>query len=178
MEASASQVVGSSPAVGEFALHVYKQVHREQIAAEQFENVKEIHQEPLPERIEELIVNALIPRSVELIEDIPVPQQQLIAEETTLNTSSTSTSSATPGVPSATPVSVIEYVALAPVIELSPEELSALKTLQNVFHEKHMEVDRYVLVLKREKEKLRLLGECSFVPPHDLEVLRRHVQHG
>ena len=34
VEASASQVVGSSPAVGESALPVYKQVHREQIDAE------------------------------------------------------------------------------------------------------------------------------------------------
>ena len=57
------------------------------------EGVKEIHQERLPERIEE-IVNAPVPHSVELIEDIPVLQEQLIAEETTLNTSPTSTSSA------------------------------------------------------------------------------------
>ena len=41
-----------------------------------------------------------------------------------------------------------------------------------------MEVDRCVLVLKREKEKLRLLEECSFVPPRDLEELRRHTQTG
>ena len=45
------------------------------------EGVKEIHQERLPERIEELIVNAPIPHSVELIEDIPVPQEQFIAVE-------------------------------------------------------------------------------------------------
>ena len=72
-----------------------------------------------------------------------------------------------------TPVSVIEYVAPALVIKPSPEELSALESLQNDIHKKQMEVDRRVLVLKREKDKLRLLEECSFVPPHDLEVLRR-----
>ena len=177
MEASASQVVGSFTAVNESAPPVFEQVYQEQIAAdpgsfertqqrtvenivhvpipqiqEQFvEGVKEIHQERLSERIEELTVNAPIPRIVELIEDIPVPQEQLIAEETTVNTSSTSTSSATPGVPSATPVSVIEYVAPAPAIEPSPEEFSALESLP---------------LLKREKEKLRLLQECSFVPLH------------
>ena len=69
------------------------------------EGVKEIPQERLPERFDEQIVNIPIPRSVELIEAIPVSQEQLIPEETTLNTSSTSTNSATHRVPSATPVS-------------------------------------------------------------------------
>ena len=36
-----------------------------------------------------------------------------------------------------------------------------------------MEVARGVLVLKREKDRLRLLEECSSVPPCDLEELRR-----
>ena len=75
------------------------------------EGVKEIHQERLLKRIEELIVNAPVPHSVELIEDIPVPQEQLIAEETTLNTSSMSTSSAPP---SAALAPVIEYNAPTP----------------------------------------------------------------
>ena len=126
MEASASQVVGSFPAVNESAPPAFEQVYQEQIASdpESFERtqqrtvanivhvpipqiqvqfldgVKEIHQERLPERIEELIVNAPI-------EDMPVPQEQLIAEETTLSTSSMSTSSAPPS------------AALAPVIELN-----------------------------------------------------------
>ena len=56
-------------------------------------------------------MNAPVPHSVELIEDIPVPQEQLIAEETTLNTSSTSTSSAPP---SAALAPVIEYKAPTP----------------------------------------------------------------
>ena len=144
VEASASQVVGLFPAVNESAPPVFEQVYQEQIAADpgsfectqqrtvenivhvpipqiqvQFvEGVKEIHQERLPGRIEELIVCvAPIPHSVE---DIPVPQEQLIAEETTLNTSSTSTSNATPGVPSATPIPVIEGVTPAPVVTFHP----------------------------------------------------------
>ena len=52
VEASAPQVAGPIPAVGESALVVYKQVHRKQIAAEQFlESVKEVPQERLPGRI-------------------------------------------------------------------------------------------------------------------------------
>ena len=47
-----------------------------------------------------------------------------------------------------------------------------LEPLQNAFHEKQMEVDRGVLVLKREKDRSRLL-ECSSAPPCDLEELRR-----
>ena len=74
-----------------------------------------------------------------------------------------------PGVPCATPVSVIEYVAPAPATE--PEELSALEFLRNIYHEKQVEVDRCVAVHKRETEKLRLLEECSCVPPRD-EVRR------
>ena len=36
-----------------------------------------------------------------------------------------------------------------------------------------MEIDRGVLVLKSEKDKLRLHEECSSAPPYDLEELRR-----
>ena len=57
------------------------------------------------------------------------------------------------------------------VIEPSPAELFALESLQNIIHEKQMEVDRCVLVLKCETEKLRLLEECSFVPPRGIEEL-------
>ena len=118
------------------------------------EGVKEIHQERLPERIEELI------------EDTPAP----------LNTSSTSTSSTSSGISSATQVPALEEMALA--LEPSPAELSALESLQNVVHEKQMEVDRCVLVLKREKEKMRLLKECSLVHPREIEEVRRHIQAG
>ena len=48
-----------------------------------------------------------------------------------------------------------------------------LESLQNVLHEKQMEVDRGVLVLKREKDRLWLLEECSYAPSCDLEELRR-----
>lgn len=47
------------------------------------EGVEEIHQERLPEWIEELIVNAPVPHSMELIEDLLAPQEQLIVQETT-----------------------------------------------------------------------------------------------
>ena len=36
-----------------------------------------------------------------------------------------------------------------------------------------MEVDRDVLVLKREKDRLRLLEESSSAPPCDLDEMRR-----
>ena len=62
----------------------------------------------------------------------------------------------------------MEYIALtSPVTDSLPEpgpaELSALESLQNVG----------VLMLKREKDRLRLLEECSSAPPRDLEELRR-----
>ena len=68
----------------------------------------------------------------------------------------------------------MEYIAPASQVTYSlpepgPAELSALESLQNVIHEKQMEVDdRGVLVLKREKDKLRLLEEwfeCSSSRP-------------
>ena len=108
---------------------------------------------------------------IDLIGDTPVPQEPLISEETTLNTSSTSTSSA-PSI--ATPVLVIEHMAHAH--EPSPEELTSLESLQHIIHEKQVEVDRCVRVLKRDTEKLRLLEKCSYVPPRDLEELRRANQ--
>ena len=65
VEASASQVVDSSPAVDESALPVYKQVHQEQISAEQFvESVKEVPQERLPEPIEVPNKNTPIPHCI------------------------------------------------------------------------------------------------------------------
>ena len=73
----------------------------------------------------------------------------------------------------ARPAPVVEDVAPAPVIEPS-----ALEALQNIIHEKQVEVDRCVQMLKRETEKLRLLEECSFAPPRDLEELRRAIQAG
>ena len=48
-----------------------------------------------------------------------------------------------------------------------------LESLQNVLHEKQIEDDRGVLVLKREKDRLLLLEECSSAPPCDLEDLLR-----
>ena len=65
MEASASQVVDSSPVVDESALPVNKQIHREQIAAEQIvESVKEVPQERLPEPIEVPSKNSPSPHSI------------------------------------------------------------------------------------------------------------------
>ena len=77
----------------------------------------------------------------------------------------------------------MEYIApTCPVIdsllEPGPQELSAWESLQNVLHEKQMEVDRSVLALKREKDTLRLFEECSSAPPRDLEELRRAIQAG
>ena len=60
--------------------------------------------------------------------------------------------------------------------QVHQEQLVA--SLQNIIHEKQMEVDRCVLVLKRERDRLRLLEECSSAPPRDLEELRRAIQAG
>ena len=98
----------------------------------------------------------------------PTPVADSVVEETTLSTSSTSTSSATSGVPSATPVLVIEYMAHAP-----EPSLAELESLQSVIHEKQLEVDRYVRVLKRDTEEFRLLQKSALVPPRDLQELRR-----
>ena len=77
----------------------------------------------------------------------------------------------------------MEYIAPAsPVTDSLPElglaELSALESPQNVSHEKQMDVDRRVVVLEREKDKLPLLEECSFAPRRDLAELRRAIQAG
>ena len=45
-------------------------------------------------------------------------------------------------------------------------------------HQQQVAVDRCVPVLKREKEQLWLLEECSLVSPRELEELRRHIQTG
>ena len=180
MEASAAQVVSSLPAADESAPPVHKQVHQEQIAAdpgcfeltqqrtvenivhvpipqiqEQFvEGVKEIHQERLLELIEELIENAPVPHSVEEIEEVVQIIQERVHGTRRL---------------------AVSFSVPPPVVEdVTPE----LESLQNVIHEKQIEVDRCVIVLKRGKEKLRLLEECSFVRPHELEELRRHIPTG
>ena len=44
---------------------------------------------------------------------------------------------------------------------------------QKVLHQKQMEVDRGVLVLKREENRIQLLEDCSSVPPCDLQEWRR-----
>ena len=92
----ASLVVGSFPLLEDFAAPMYNQVHQEQIVATvqpQVIIVQEISQLPVVEWIQEQIVETIEVVPQEQIEDIPVPQEQLIAEVTTLNTSSTSTSS-------------------------------------------------------------------------------------
>ena len=49
-----------------------------------------------------------------------------------------------------------------------------LESLQNVFHgKKQMEVDRGVLALKCEKDRKRMLEQCSSALPCDFEELRR-----
>ena len=50
--------------------------------------------------------------------------------------------------------------------------------LENVLHERQRRVDHCVRVLKREKEKLRVLEERGVVPPHELQSLRSHIQSG
>ena len=72
----------------------------------------------------------------------------------------------------------MEYIApTSPVTdslpELGPAALFALESLQNIIHGKQMEVDRCFLVLKGEKDRLRLVA-----PPRDLEELRRAIQTG
>ena len=98
----ASWVVGSFPCSEDFAAPMHNQVHQGQIVATVQPQVivQEIPQHPVVEMIQEQIVETFEVIPQEQIEvqvgDIPVPQEQLNAEVTTLNTSSTSTSSATP----------------------------------------------------------------------------------
>ena len=198
VEDSASQVVGSFPSVNGSASPVYKQVHQEQIAAEQesvervqqltveqivhvpipqiqeqiVESVQVIPRELFPERIEEQIVDIPVPPTVKDIEELVQIITQERSQQRTVNQ--------LVGAPKA---QVVEEQLVAEettqfLDEPSSEEPSALEFLQNIIHETPVEVDRCVLVLRREKEKLRLLEECSFVPPRDLAELRRHIQTG
>ena len=58
------------------------------------------------------------------------------------------------------------------------EHVQALNVLENVLHERQRRFDHCVQVLKREKEKLRVLEERGVVPPHELQSLRSHFQSG
>ena len=67
--------------------------------------------------------------------------------------------------------------------ELSPRpdkivEAAALSVLENVLHERQRLVDHCVQILKREKEKLRVLEERGVVPPHEFQSRRSHIQSG
>ena len=111
--ASAPQVVDSSPAVDESSLPVCKQVHQEQISAEQFvESVKEVPQERLPEPIEVLNRNTPIPHSIvapTLAREGPSRWNRHLAAQV-------------PVIEHVTPAPVVSYSAPAPVIEnISPE---------------------------------------------------------
>ena len=55
-------------------------------------------------------------------------------------------------------------------------EAAALIALEHTLHEKQRQVEHCVRVLKREKEQRRVLEECAFVPPHELQKLRAHIQ--
>ena len=164
VEASASHVVGSLPPLGEFTAPVHqertvaKQKRVQQHTAEEIihvpipqiqeqivEGVKEIPPERSPEQTVKQIKNAT-----------PIPVVEDVTPE--------------PGFSCTSTVPVVEYVAPPPVIAPSPEELSALESVQNIIHERRVDVDRCVRVPKRETEKLPLLEECSFV--RELEELR------
>ena len=58
------------------------------------------------------------------------------------------------------------------------QHAQALSVLENVFHERQRWFDHCVHVLKREKEKLRVLEERGVVFPHELQSLRYHIQSG
>ena len=58
------------------------------------------------------------------------------------------------------------------------EHVQALGVLENVFHDGQRRFDRCVQVLKREKERLRVLKERGVVPSHELQSLRSHIQSG
>ena len=145
VEASASQVVGSFPAVEESAPPVYKQVHQEHVTAEpgsfertqqcnvenifhvpipqiqeQFvESVQKIFQERLPERIEEPIENTPVPHSI--CYSAPTPVIEDIS----------------PAVPAS------EYVAPAPVIE-PVEPAPPRASRQHHLRPTHFPISRYV----------------------------------
>ena len=99
--------------------------------------------------------------TTENIAEIPVEEEQVIVQE----------------IPEVVgPLPPIDEPTEPVYNQVHQEQLVA--SLQNIIHEKQMEVDRGVLVLKREKNKLRLLEECSLAPPRDLEELRRAIQAG
>ena len=119
--------------------------------------IHEIPQEHLPERTAEQIVPE---RIEEQIGDIPVPP---IVEETV----------------DLVPVSPHERLHLRELSHHRPDEIveaAALSVLENVLHERQRRVDHCVRVLKREKEKLRVLEVRGVVPPHELHSLRSHIQ--
>ena len=122
--------------------------------------IQEIPQEHLPERIAEQVVPE---RIEEQIGDISVPP---IVEETV----------------DLVPVSPHdERLHLRELSHHRPDEIveaAALSVVENVLHERQRRVDHCVRVLKREKEKLRVLEERGVVPPHELQSLRSHIQSG
>ena len=116
------------------------------------------------ERVEEQIVDVPFPSMVEVIAE----GAQIIPPERSLQRT-------------------VEHLVDAPVPQVVEEQLVAEETTQFVDElsseelsvlEFQVEVDRCVLVPKREKEKLSLLEEYSFIPPRGREELRRAIQAG
>ena len=144
-----------------------------QIQEQLEERVQVIPRELFPERIEEQIVDIPVPSIVEEIAEVVqfIPQERF--QQRTLEQ--------IVGVPCATGCGgTARCRSDDPVLLMSPVLNNSLcwNFFESIVHEKQVEVDRCVLVLKREKEKWRFLEDCSFVPPRDLEELRRHIQTG
>ena len=129
---------------------------------------------PSFDQINEAVTDLEKPQfSITADETSQMPVVERIQEQSAVSDLVTSVESS-PVVNSVPLLHAMEYIMPEP----GPAELSALESLQSVIHQKQMKVDRGVVVLKSEKNKLRLFEECSFAPPRDLEELRRAIQAG
>ena len=90
-------------------------------------------------------------RTVEQLVRVPVPQiqEQVIVQE----------------IPQV--VERIQEQIVEPIEVPLQEHVQVSSVLENVLHERQRRFDHCVQVLKREKEKLRVLEESGVVPPHE-----------
>ena len=124
--------------------------------------VMERTQEQIVETTKEVPQERVQQRTVEQIVRVPVPQIQelVIVQE----------------IPQV--VERIQEQIVEPIEVSLHEHVQALSVLENVLHERQRRFDHCVQVLKRVKEKLRVLEERGVVPPHELQSLRSHIQSG
>ena len=80
--------------------------------------------------------------------------------------------------PQITVVLAIDHVSTSHEREQLQLDAADFSVLESVFHEKEREVDRWIRVLKREQEKLRVLEARDVVLLHEPQCLRSYIQSG